>query len=69
MSTEAPKHVKGIHIYLIVYFALLAGAAIALWQGGVLGRLSPLYLLLTAIVVVGLGLVLAVTSASSPARD
>ena len=51
-----------IHIYLIGYFILIAGAGLALWQAGILARLSPLWLLITALIVVGLGLLLAVTS-------
>lgn len=51
-----------IHLYLIGYFILVAGAALALWQAGVLARISPLWLVITALIVVGLGLLLAVTS-------
>ncbi len=51
-----------IHLYLIGYFVLVLGAALALWQAGVLARISPLWLLITALIVVGLGLLLAVTS-------
>lgn len=52
-----------IHLYLLGYFILVFGAALALWQAGVLVRLSPVWLLISAIVVVGLGILLAVTSA------
>ncbi len=58
-----------IHWYLAVYFLLLVGAAAALWQAGVLGRLSPGAVLLTAVIVVGLGVVLALTSAPATTRD
>ena len=51
-----------IHLYLIGYFVLVIGAGLALWQAGVLARLSPIWLLITAIIVVGLGLLLAATS-------
>ena len=53
-----------IHLYLIGYFILVIGAGLALWQAGVLARISPVWLLISAIIVVGLGLVLAATSAS-----
>ncbi len=51
-----------IHLYLIGYFVLILGAGLALWQAGVLARISPVWLLITALIVVGLGLLLAVTS-------
>jgi hypothetical protein len=52
-----------IHLYLTGYFILVIGAGLALWQAGVLARISPIWLLITAVIVVGLGLVLAVSSA------
>jgi hypothetical protein len=51
-----------IHLYLIGYFVLVLGAGLALWQSGVLGRISPIWLLISAIIVVGLGILLAATS-------
>jgi hypothetical protein len=51
-----------IHLYLIGYFILVIGAALALWQAGVLARISPIWLLISTIIVIGLGLLLAVTS-------
>lgn len=51
-----------IHLYLIGYFVLVLGAVLALWQAGVLARISLTWLLIFALVVVGLGLLLAVTS-------
>lgn len=51
-----------IHLYLIGYFILILGAALALWQAGVLQRISPAWLLIAAVIVVGLGILLAVTS-------
>jgi hypothetical protein len=52
-----------IHLYLIGYFILVIGAGLALWQAGVLRQLSAIWVLISALVVVGLGIVLAVTSA------
>jgi hypothetical protein len=54
-----------IHLYLNGYFILVIGAGLALWQAGVLARISPIWLLITAIIVVGLGLLLAVSSVRS----
>ena len=51
-----------IHLYLIGYFVLVVGACLALWQAGILARISPTWLAITALIVVGLGLILAVSS-------
>jgi hypothetical protein len=51
-----------IHLYLVGYFVLLVGACLALWQAGILARISITWLAIAAIIAVGLGLVLAVSS-------
>ena len=51
-----------IHLYLIGYFILVLGAGLALWQAGVLGRIPAIWILISAIIVVGLGILLAATS-------
>ena len=51
-----------VHIYLIGYFVLILGAGLALWQAGVLGRIPAIWILIFAIIVVGLGILLAATS-------
>jgi hypothetical protein len=51
-----------IHLYLVGYFVLLTGAGLALWQAGVLARIPAIWLLIGAVIAVGLGIVLAVTS-------
>ena len=51
-----------IHLYLVGYFVLVVGACLALWQAGILARISPTWLAIAALIVVGLGLVLAVSS-------
>jgi hypothetical protein len=51
-----------IHLYLIGYFVLVVGAALALWQSGVLARISPTWLGISALIVIGLGIMLAVTA-------
>jgi hypothetical protein len=52
-----------IHLYLIGYFVLVVGAGLALWQAGVLARISGTWLGISALIVVGLGIMLAVTAA------
>jgi hypothetical protein len=54
--------VRFLHFYLIAYFALIIGACVALWQAGVLARVPVIWLLVSAIILIGLGLLLAVTS-------
>ena len=51
-----------VHLYLLGYFLLVIGAGLALWQAGILARISTTWLMIAAIVVVGLGLLLAATS-------
>jgi len=53
---------KFIHLYLIGYFVLVIGAGLALWQAGLLHRISAIWVLITALIVVGLGVLLAVTA-------
>ena len=54
-----------IHLYLIGYFVLVIGAGLALWQAGLLERVSAIWVLISALIVIGLGIVLAVTSVRS----
>jgi hypothetical protein len=51
-----------IHLYLIGYFVLVVGAGLALWQAGVLARVSGIWIVIAAVIVFGLGIILAVTS-------
>ncbi len=48
-----------IVIYLGVYFALVVGAVVALWAGGVLAHLSPLVIVFCLVFAVALGVLLA----------
>jgi hypothetical protein len=51
-----------VHLYLLGYFLLVIGAGLALWQAGILARISSTWLMIAAIIVVGLGILLAATS-------
>jgi hypothetical protein len=51
-----------ISIYLIGYFILVAGAALALWQAGILSRLSGAWIAIGALIAIGLGIMLAVSA-------
>jgi hypothetical protein len=51
-----------IHLYLIGYFLLVVGAGLALWQAGVLTRIGGIWIAIGMIIVLGLGIMLAVTA-------
>ena len=51
-----------IYLYLAGYFILAIGAMLALWQAGVLARVPGTWLAIAAIIVVGLGVLLAATA-------
>ena len=51
-----------IQLFLVGYFVLIVGASLALWQTGVLSRVAPIWIVIGAIVAVGLGIMLAVSS-------
>ena len=50
-----------INMYLIGYFVLLAGAVAALWYGGVLRHVSPVWVVIGLVIAVGLGIMLSVS--------
>jgi hypothetical protein len=51
-----------IHLYLIGYFVLVAGAVLALWKAGVLAQVSMTWLAIGVLIALGLGIMLAVTA-------
>ena len=51
-----------IHLYLIGYFVLVVGAGLALWRAGVLAHVSAIWIAISMIIVLGLGIMLAVTA-------
>ncbi len=53
---------KFIHLFLIGYFVLVVGIALALWQTGVLSRVAPIWIAIGVIVAVGVGIMMAVSS-------
>jgi hypothetical protein len=50
-----------INLYLIGYFILLIGALAALWYGGVLSHVSPVWVVIGLVIAVGLGIMLSVS--------
>lgn len=51
-----------VNIYLIGYFLLVLGALAALWYGGVLSQISPMWILIGLVIAVGLGIMLSVSA-------
>ena len=52
-----------IHLYLIGYFVLVIGALMALWQAGAFRHVGAIWIVIGLIIAVGLGIMLAVSSA------
>jgi hypothetical protein len=53
---------KYLKLYLIGYFVLLVGGVLALWQAGVLAEIPGAWLAIGAVIAIGLGIMLAVSS-------
>ena len=53
-----------LRLYLVGYFVLLFGAVLALWQSGILRQIPGVWIAIGAVIAVGFGIVLAVSSAS-----
>ena len=51
-----------IHLFLVGYFILALGVGLALWQTGVLSRVTPIWIGVGALVAIGLGIMLSVSS-------
>lgn len=51
-----------VHVYLIGYFLLVLGALTALWYGGVLQQLSPIWIVIGLVIAAGLGIMLAISA-------
>ena len=53
---------KFINMYLIGYFILVVGICLALWQSGVLDNVAPMWVGIGALVAIGVGIMMAVSS-------
>ena len=51
-----------IHLFLFGYVVLILGIGLALWQTGVLGRVAPIWIGIGALVGVGVGIMMSVSS-------
>ena len=51
-----------IHLFLFGYVVLVLGIGLALWQTGVLGRIAPIWIGIGALIAVGVGIMMSVSS-------
>jgi hypothetical protein len=51
-----------IHLFLVGYFILVVGVGLALWQTGLLARVSPIWIGIGALIALGVGIMMAVSS-------
>jgi hypothetical protein len=51
-----------IHLFLGGYFILIIGVGLGLWQTGLLSRISPVWIAVGALVAIGAGIMMAVSS-------
>jgi hypothetical protein len=60
-TKEEESPMRFINMYLAGYFILLIGAVAALWYGGVLSQVSPVWVIIGLVIAVGLGIMLSVS--------
>ena len=53
---------KFINMFLIGYFVLILGIGLALWQTGVLSHVAPIWIAIGALVAIGVGIMMSVSS-------
>ncbi len=53
---------KFVNLFLVGYVILVIAGAIALSKSGILGRMSPIWIVVLALAVVGVGIMTAVSS-------
>jgi hypothetical protein len=53
---------KFINMYLVGYFILIIGICLALWQSGALNNIGPTWLGIGAVLAIGIGIMMAVSS-------
>jgi hypothetical protein len=56
---------RSIHLFLVGYFVLVLGVGVALWQVGVLSRVAAVWIVVGALVAIGVGIMMAVSSGKS----
>ena len=51
-----------VHVFLVGYVLLVIGAVWALWYGGVLRHVSPVWVLIGLVIAAGLGVMLSISA-------
>jgi hypothetical protein len=51
-----------INLFLVGYFVVVLGVGLGLWQLGLFSRVAPIWAMIGALVAIGIGIMLAVTS-------
>lgn len=51
-----------VHFYLVGYVLLVIGAIWALWYGGVLRHVAPMWIVIGLVIAVGLGIMMAISA-------
>jgi hypothetical protein len=51
-----------VNVYLIGYFLLVVGALAALWYGGVLKQIAPMWIVIGLVIAFGLGIMLSISA-------
>jgi hypothetical protein len=62
MAAGAKDLMRFIHLFLIGYFILVVGIGLGLWQAGLLTHVAPIWIGIGALVAVGIGIMLSVSS-------
>jgi hypothetical protein len=57
-----------INLFLVGYAVAVLGVAIGLWQAGVLTRIAPVWIGVGALVAIGVGVMMAVSSGKPTSR-
>ncbi len=57
-----------INLFLVGYAVMVLGVAIGLWQTGVLTRIAPVWIGVGALVAIGIGVMMAVSSGKPTGR-
>ena len=58
-----------IHLFLAGYFVLVIGVGLGMWQAGLFNRIAPVWIGISALVAVGVGIMLAVSSGKPTATE
>jgi len=53
---------KFINMFLIGYVVLVFAIGLALWQMGILSRMAPIWIVISALVAIGVGIMMSVSS-------